>query len=557
MVAFSWPLVLESFDLVARGAGCGLPLLFGQSLSSIDLLKLCVLRSIRRVRFPRTSGVLLHPTSLPGPYGIGDLGSEAYRFVDWLEKAGQRVWQGLPLGPTGYGDSPYQSFSTFAGNTLLISLESLAAEGLLHRSELASPPPFPVDLIDFGWVITWKREMIDRAADNFFANPGHPDHADFEHFCAENIAWLSDYTLFMAAKESLGGLPWNQWEPALAQRQDSALHAWGVRLGDPIRRLKFAQFQFFKQWTALKHYANDHGVQIFGDIPIYVAHDSADVWSHPYLYDLDEKGNPNVVAGVPPDYFSATGQLWGNPIYRWDVHARYGYWWWIERIRCTLRLVDIIRIDHFRGFEAYWQVPSGEETAVNGTWVKGPGEQLFHAVRNALGDVPIVGENLGVITDEVEGLRKQFGFPGMAVLHFAFGPDAAHSGLLPYKWEYDTVAYTGTADNDTTIGWWKAEGGSTQDRASVKLERAYAKQYLNTSGKDIQWVCIRAVMASVADTAIFPLQDVLGLGSEARMNLPGSFGGLNWRWRYRSEQLTDEAALRLRELAEIYGRLIS
>lgn len=504
----------------------------------------------------RASGVLLHPTSLPGPFGIGDLGDAAYEFVEWLARAEQRVWQVLPLGPTGYGDSPYQSFSTFAGNALLISPQRLVEDGLLPEQSIADPPAFPADKVDFGWVIDWKRGLLRQASDAFFADTKHRDRESFDAFCRENDGWLSDYTFFTAAKEAQNWLPWNQWDAPLANREQSALHEWGTRLAAPIRALKFAQFQFFKQWTALKQFANERGIRILGDIPIYVAHDSADVWSHPELYTLDDAGNPTVVAGVPPDYFSATGQLWGNPIYRWDIHAQRGFDWWIERIRATLRLVDWIRIDHFRGFEAYWEVPATEETAVNGRWVDGPRDALFHAVRSALGEVPIVAENLGVITDEVEALRKRHGFPGMAVLQFAFGKDAAHSGLLPYKWERDTVAYTGTADNDTTIGWWKAQGGSTQGREALKQERAYAKQYLDTSGKDIHWVCIRAVMASVADTAIFPLQDVLGLDTEARMNLPGSFGGNNWRWRYTSEQLTNEHADKLRSLTEIYGRTL-
>lgn len=509
------------------------------------------------MNFGRTSGILLHPTSLPGRFGIGDLGREAYCFVDWLAGARQRVWQVLPLGPTGYGDSPYQSFSTFAGNPLLISPQRLHEDGLLAARTLAECPAFPADKVDFGPVIQWKRAVHLEAATAFFADAAHDDRADFERFCVENDWWLSDYSLYMAAKEAHGWLPWNRWDPALVRRDHDALHEWGTRLAEPIRVLKFVQYQFFKQWTALKRYANDLGIRIFGDIPIYVAHDSADVWGHPHLYQLDADGSPEVVAGVPPDYFSATGQLWGNPIYRWDVHQQSGFAWWIDRIRATLRLVDIIRIDHFRGFESYWEVPATESTAVNGRWVLGPGDALFHSLRGALGEPPIVAENLGIITDEVENLRRRHEIPGMAVLQFAFGPDAEHSGLLPYKWTHDTVAYTGTADNDTTIGWWKARGGTTLDGDVIKQCRAYAKRYLNTTGRDIHWVCIRAVMASVADTAIFPLQDVLGLDSDARMNLPGSFGGNNWRWRYTESQLADAPADQLRDLTDVYGRAIA
>lgn len=508
------------------------------------------------VRFLRASGILLHPTSLPGRFGIGDLGDEAYRFADWLHAAGQRVWQVLPLGPTGYGDSPYQSFSTFAGNTLLINPELLVRDGLLDARDISDPPALPAGKVDFGKVIEYKTELIHKAAQAFRANEGHPDREDFESFCRGNDAWLSDFTLFMAAKQANGGAPWNRWDTSLVNREQQALHSWGIRLADPIFEMKFAQFQFFKQWTRLKRYCNERGIRIMGDIPIYVAHDSADVWAHPEIYHLDSDGNPTVVAGVPPDYFSATGQLWGNPIYRWDVMAEHGYGWWIERVRKTLELVDLVRIDHFRGFEAYWEVPATEATAIHGRWVKGPGDGLFDAFRRALGELPIVAENLGLITGDVEDLRKRHGIPGMAVLQFAFGKDAAHSGLLPHKWERDTVAYTGTADNDTTIGWWKASGGSTQSRAQVRAERAYAKKYLNTTGREIHWDCIRTVMASVADTAIFPLQDVLGLGTEARMNLPGSFGGNNWRWRYESGALSSNLGGRLRDLAETYGRLL-
>jgi 4-alpha-glucanotransferase len=329
-----------------------------------------------------------------------------------------------------------------------------------------------------------------------------------------------------------------------------------MALAGPIYALKFAQFQFFKQWRALRRYANERAIRIMGDIPIYVAHDSADVWSHPDLYFLDDAGAPTVVAGVPPDYFSATGQRWGNPIFRWDKLANRGFDWWIDRMRSTLRLVDIVRIDHFRGFEAYWEVPAAEPTAVNGRWVDGPRDSLFHALACALGELPIVAENLGLITEEVEALRHRMGFPGMAVLQFAFGKDAAHSGLLPHKWEHNTVAYSGTADNDTTLGWWRANRGTTQDRVSFRAQRDYAKRYLATSGKDIAWVCIRTVIVSVADTALFPLQDVLGLGSEARMNLPGSSGGLNWRWRFTWDQITGDATGRLRDLTEVYGRLL-
>jgi 4-alpha-glucanotransferase len=507
------------------------------------------------VRFPRSSGILLHPTSLPGRFGIGDLGQGAYHFIDFLERTGQRVWQVLPLGQTGYGDSPYQCFSAYAGNPLLVSLERLVQDGLLNEDDLASPKAFPADHVDFGAVIQFKREALEIAGNRFRESDSHPDRPAFDAFCKQEIHWLSDYTLFMAMKQCHDWKPWNQWDKGIATRSEDALRHWGETLADPIFVLKFTQFQFFKQWREIKSYANARGIRIMGDIPIYVAHDSADVWSHPDLYHLDDDGNPTVVAGVPPDYFSATGQLWGNPIYRWDVMEQRGFHWWAERMRATLRLVDIVRIDHFRGFEAFWRVPATEKTAENGHWVPGPSDSLFHALANALGELPIVAENLGLITDEVENLRHRHDFPGMAVLQFAFGKDAAHSGLLPHQWEHNTVAYTGTADNDTTAGWWKSTGASTESKADIKAARAYAKKYLNTSGKDIHWVCIRALMASVADTVIFPLQDIMGLGTEARMNLPGSSGGKNWCWRYTEDQLTEAMEQQLRELTEIYGRL--
>lgn len=513
--------------------------------------------TLRAVRFPRSSGILLHPTSLPGPFGIGDLGPDAYRFVDWLHEAGQGVWQVLPLGPTGYGDSPYQSFSAFAGNPLLVSLQLLFEDGLLDESDVRNPPGFPSDSVDFGRVIPYKHALLEKAAARFENNPNHPDHANFEAFCRDEAAWLNDYAFFIAAKRARDWAPWNTWELELAARSQDALHRHGVQLAAAIYALKFVQFQFFKQWRALRQYANQRSIRIMGDIPIYVAHDSADVWSHPDLFFLDETGAPSVVAGVPPDYFSATGQRWGNPIFRWHVLARQGFQWWIERMRATLRLVDIVRIDHFRGFESYWEVPAAEPTAVNGRWVEGPRDPLFHALSAALGELPIVAENLGLITEEVEAFRHRLGFPGMAVLQFAFGKDAAHSGLLPHKWEHNTVAYTGTADNDTTAGWWRGSEGTTQDRAAFRAQRAYAKRYLATSGRDIVWVCIRTVMASVADTALFPLQDVLGLDSRARMNLPGSSGGSNWRWRFTWDQLADRATQRLRELTDVYGRLLT
>jgi len=505
------------------------------------------------VSFPRASGILLHPTSLPGRFGIGDLGPEAYRYVDFLAAAGQRIWQVLPLGPTGYGDSPYQLFSAFAGNPLLISLDRLAEEGYLTSGELDEAPPLPAGEVDFGRVIRFKMPLLRLAYERFRASG---PAAEFRAFCETHERWLNDYALFMAVKEAHGGERiWSRWEPDIASRQPQALENWKARLATEIEALQFVQFAFFRQWGDLQRYARERGIQIMGDLPIYVAHDSADVWSNPELFQLDDKGDPAVMSGVPPDYFSATGQLWGNPIYRWDRMAATGFHWWIERLRAALTLVDIVRLDHFRGLEAYWEVPAGETTARNGRWVPGPGPALFEALTGALGQLPIVAENLGVITPQVEAMRTQFGFPGMAILQFAFGNDPQAPDFKPHSYPRDRVAYTGTHDNDTTVGWWSSAGagGSTRSEEDIHKEREFTRKYLATDGREIHWVFIRTLMASVANTVLFPLQDVLGLGSEARMNTPAVPSG-NWRWRYRAEMLTAEIAGRLKELATLYDR---
>ena len=505
---------------------------------------------MKHVSFPRASGILLHPTSLPGRFGIGDLGPEAYKFLDFLAAAGQRIWQVLPLGPTGYGDSPYQLFSAFAGNPLLISLEMLADEGLLTAAELAQAPEFPAGEVDYGRVIRFKMPLLRAAYKRFRGS------AEFGSFRSENAAWLDDYALFMALKESHGGEAiWSRWEPQIAARQPAALAEWRARLAEEIASLQFTQYLFFRQWRSLHDYARGHGIQIMGDLPIYVAHDSADVWANPQLFQLDAQGDPAVMSGVPPDYFSATGQLWGNPIYRWDRMAQTGFRWWIARLRASLTLVDIIRVDHFRGLEAYWEVPAGETTAQNGRWVKGPGAALFEALQNALGELPIVAENLGVITPEVEAIRTQFGFPGMAILQFAFGKDPQAPDFKPHNYPRDRVAYTGTHDNDTTAGWWSSEGAgdSTRTPEDIRQEREFTRKYLATDGCEMHWVFIRTLMASVANTVLFPLQDVLGLSSEARMNTPAVPSG-NWRWRYRAEMLTPAIAERLKEMVSIYDR---
>jgi 4-alpha-glucanotransferase len=504
----------------------------------------------------RTSGILLHPTSLPGAHGIGDLGPAAFRFVDFLAAAGQSLWQVLPLGPTGYGDSPYQCFSAFAGNPLLVSLDLLRDRGLLEPSELTPESPFPEQAVDYGAVIAYKRPPLARAATRFFERAPAEARQAFDRFCRDNAAWLDDFALFMAVKDVHGGAAWTEWEPPIAAREPEAVDRWSREQAGAVRERKFEQFAFFEQWAALRARCRRSHVKLMGDVPIFVAHDSADVWAHRDLFQLGDDGRPTVVAGVPPDYFSATGQLWGNPLYRWDVLAGTGYRWWIDRLRAALRLVDLVRLDHFRGFEAHWEVPGGADTAVGGRWVNGPGAAFFQAVRRELGPLPIVAENLGVITPEVEALRHRFHFPGMAILQFAFGTDPQGSGFRPHNYTRDLVVYTGTHDNDTTVGWWRStgEGDSTRAAADVRAEKDQAFRYLDAEGREIHWAFIRAALASVADTAIIPLQDVLGLGSEARMNLPGRPSG-NWRWRVTSGALADAPAARLRELTELYGRL--
>lgn len=486
----------------------------------------------------RASGILLHPTSLPGPYGIGELGDEARRFLRFLLDAGQTLWQVLPLGPTSYGDSPYQSFSAFAGNPLLISTDHLLRDGLLEPGDLADLPAFPAGRIDFGPVIEYKQQLLRRAYARFRARGGNAALRDW------HAPWLDDYALFMALKDAHDGSVWNAWEPALVRRDPATLAAARTEHADAIDFYRFAQYRFFRDWSALKRAANERGVRLIGDLPIFVAFDSADVWANQGLFFLDAGARPTVVAGVPPDYFSATGQLWGNPLYRWDAMARDGYRWWIERLRTALAIFDLARIDHFRGFEAYWAIPADEATAVNGRWVEGPGAPFFEAVRAALGELPIIAEDLGLITPEVLALRDRFGLPGMKVLQFApSGPDNAY---LPHHYEQNCVVYTGTHDNDTTRGWW-----ATASRA----ERAFVRRYLGhrTGGTTIARDLSRLALASVAHTAIVPLQDLLNLGSEARMNIPGTQGG-NWSWRYAPGALTSQLARELRDLTTLYSR---
>lgn len=490
----------------------------------------------------RASGVLLHPTSLPGRYGIGELGEEAARFIDFLVASRQRIWQVLPLGPTSYGDSPYQAFSAFAGNPMLISLSQLVADGLLAQDDLSGVPAFSPDAVDYGWVISWKKPLLRQAFQNFEAHANPASQREFQTFSSRQAGWLLDFARFMAFKDHFEGKAWGEWDPEIRSRDPKALERLSADLADEIRFQQFLQYVFFKQWGAVKAYANSRGIQVMGDIPIFVAYDSADVWANPELFYLDETGHPTVVAGVPPDYFSETGQLWGNPLYRWDVMKDQEYRWWIQRLSKAMALYDLIRVDHFRGFEAFWEVPAGEETAINGRWVKAPGEDLFETIERELGKLPIVAEDLGVITPEVEALRDRFDFPGMKILQFAFSDPT--NAYLPHNFGANCVVYTGTHDNDTTQGWY--------DAASVQ-ERDYMRRYVGCDGSDAPWDLIRLGMMSVADRAVFPMQDLLGLGSEARLNTPGRASG-NWSWRYPPEVLTDALANRLAELTLVYAR---
>ena len=506
--------------------------------------------------FPRSSGILLHPTSLPSPFGIGDFGPAAYEFADFLASAGQSLWQMLPLGPTGYGDSPYQCFSAFAGNPVLISLSALADEGLLSAADLDNPPQFARDQVEYEQVNAFKLLKLGTAFHNFQSSAPEHRRRRFESFKNAERDWLCDYALFRALKDKFGGIAWPKWDRPFQCRKAEALQQAHTELAQQIAEQEFQQFVFFEQWNALKSYCHAKKIRIMGDLPIYVAHDSADVWAHPEYFHLDEHGNADKVAGVPPDYFSATGQLWGNPIYRWDRMAAEGYSWWIERFRAAFRMFDMLRVDHFRGFEAYWEVPGGEKTAQNGIWIKGPGAELFAAVEAKLGSLPILAENLGVITPEVEAIRHRFGFPGMAILQFAFGNDPQGPSFRPHNYPRNLVAYTGTHDNDTVMGWWtsKPGAGSIRTEEDIRKEREFTRRYLNLDSEEINWVFIRTLMASVADTVVFPVQDILGIGGEGRMNTPGTATG-NWRWRFRGENLDSRNAERLKEMARIYDRL--
>ncbi|MBD2627516.1 4-alpha-glucanotransferase [Trichormus variabilis] len=495
--------------------------------------------------FPRSSGILLHPSSFPSRFGIGDLGLEAYRFIDFLKNSYQQYWQVLPLGPTGYGNSPYMCYSAMAGNYFLISPEKLVDEGLLTEDDFGNLPNFPADKVNFEQVIPIKVNLLIKACEKFKNHATDFQKKAFNDFCRTKGYWLDNYALFMALKDAQNGASWNTWEPELAKREPAALAQITQKLEQEIFYYKFIQYEFFRQWSELKSYANQNGIDIIGDIPIYVAHDSADVWANPDIFALDEEtGKVALMAGVPPDYFSATGQLWGNPVYKWEELQKQDFKWWVQRFEAMLDYVDIIRIDHFRGFEAYWAVPQGEETAINGEWIEAPGIAFFEVIKQKLGKLPILAEDLGIITPPVEALRDQFEFPGMKVLQFAFGSDPGNP-FLPFNYPRNAVVYTGTHDNDTTVGWFNT--ANDYEKQNLLL-------YLGSISPDgIHWDLIRLALSSIANQAIIPLQDVLGLGNQARMNYPSTAEG-NWDWRYQGGVLSGELCDRLKNLTKLYGR---
>ncbi len=500
------------------------------------------------MNFHRSGGILLHPTSLSGPYGIGDLGPQAYHFVDWLAASGCKLWQVLPLGPTGFGDSPYQCFSAFAGNPYLISPDLLLQDGLLVEADLANKPTFSETRVDFGALIPWKLSILERAFGRFQEADPVPLRNEFGVFRAENSDWLDDYSLFMALKDANGGGSWADWPAPIRKREESALHEARQSAAPAAQRYGFYQLMFFRQWNALRDYAHRKGISIIGDIPIFVSADSSDVWSHPELFHLDAERRPTVVAGVPPDYFSPTGQLWGNPLYRWEAHKASGYGWWQARFRSLLKMVDLVRLDHFRGFAAYWEIPAGNPTAEIGRWVPGPAADFFDVIQTELrqagydGGLPIIAEDLGVITNDVVELRERYHLPGMKILQFGFS--GADNPFLPHNYRSNCVAYTGTHDNDTARGWFES---------APKQERRFALRYMRSSDRRFAWDLIRTIWLSVAVYAIAPMQDLLELGTEARMNYPSKLGG-NWQWRLDANDLDEELAAKLRELNELFRR---
>ncbi len=490
----------------------------------------------------RASGILLHPTALTGPFKVGDLGKEAFLFVDFLVRAGQSIWQILPLGPTGYGNSPYNALSAFAGNPALINLQQLVDCNDLHESHLdAAIKSSPG--INFNQMLARKNNLLLKAGQQFFSKPTTERHQAFDTFCHEQSDWLEDFSLFMALRETFAEQAWPEWPEGLRTREPEVLREWRGKLEENCRLYKYQQFIFAGQWHKLKAYANRNNVLIFGDIPIFVAYDSADVWANQHLFQLDDQGRPTAVAGVPPDYFSKTGQRWGNPLYRWDQLAEEGFRWWLRRFEQQLQSCDMIRIDHFRGFQACWSIPTNEKTAVKGHWEEVPGRKLFEKLREQGTDLPIIAEDLGIITPEVEKLRDDFAFPGMKILQFAFdsGPDNPY---LPENHTVNSVVYTGTHDNDTTLGWW---------RGLTKEQKNQVRDYLGMRHPDMPWELIRLAMSSIAKLCVIPCQDILGLDRTARFNTPGRATG-NWDWQMASDSLTNKLADRLRKLAEEYRR---
>lgn len=488
----------------------------------------------------RAAGVVLHPTSLPGPNGVGDLGPNAYFFIDWLHSAGQALWQTLPLGPVGSGDSPYMGSSAFAGNPLLVALEPLVQRGWLAETSLAAD--WDAARVDYAAVTPWRMQRLREAFTGFEQRATDQEWTELTAWVASQQDWLEDYTLFMALDQAHSPALWPDWPPALARRVPAALAMARASHAQDIAFWGFVQWQFEQQWQAVKRYAHSKGVRLVGDLPIFVAHHSADCWARPDLYLLDASGRPRVVAGVPPDFFSDTGQRWGNPLYHWDAMAADGYRWWIERVRRQLHLADLVRIDHFRGFVDYWEIPADEPTAIKGCWRLGPGMALFDALANALGDLPIIAEDLGIITPEVNALRERTGFPGMRVLQFAFSGDAGNA-FLPHNFEPNTVVYTGTHDNDTVPGWWASCSAH---------ERAFAAHYLGIDGHEAHWAMVRAASFSVARLSLCQFQDVLGLGSPHRMNTPGTLGC--WTWRFSWDRVGPDLAQRLANITAASGR---
>jgi 4-alpha-glucanotransferase len=499
------------------------------------------------MKFPRASGVLLHPTSLPGPHGSGDFGPAAYHFIDWLATAGQKLWQILPLGGIGPGDSPYMSSSAFAGNVLLIDLSELQQRGWLTEAETQPAPGLRDDRVVFATMWPFRMDRLAKAAARFATQATAAERADLAAFVQTQASWIHEWSLFMALADAHGWQEWSSWPAPLARRVAAALATARTQHAERINFWLFTQWCFFRQWSRLRAHAHAKGVQIVGDAPIFIAYNSAEVWARQDLFELDANGRPTVVAGVPPDVFSATGQRWGNPLYRWPAHADEGYQWWIERVRRTFELVDIVRIDHFRGFAGYWEIPASEPTAIKGRWLPGPGRALFDAIAQALGPLPIIAEDLGVITPDVEALRVAFQFPGMRILQFAFGsggPNQSANHFLPHNFASDTVVYAGTHDNDTTRGWWAT---------ATEAERHHVREYLQTDGSRIHWDLIRAACMSVADLAVHPMQDVLGLDGSARMNYPGQESGW-WVWRFTWDQVRPEHAAGLAGLVRLSRR---